>query len=238
MKYSLNPHIFVFGKTINKPKISISFLSYLLRGKQNILIDTVPDRAAEAYIQDIESVLPVSQIDALILNHSEEDHSGALQAVLDRHPNLPVYCTPATKERLQEKYPSADFRVVQHGESLTLGDYTFQFIHTPGLHWPDNMVTWLASEGILFSNDLFGQYLAEETPVDEGYTKEAILKGAEPYLKRFLHRLRLKIRPSSPISPPCRSRQSQPAMVSSCRTNGRLSVNFMFQRCSNKYFVS
>ena len=76
MKYSLNPHIFVFGKTINKPKISISFLSYLLRGKQNILIDTVPDRAAEAYIQDIESVLPVSQIDALILNHSEEDHSG------------------------------------------------------------------------------------------------------------------------------------------------------------------
>ena len=65
MKYSLNPHIFVFGKTINKPKISISFLSYLLRGKQNILIDTVPDRAAEAYIQDIESVLPVSQIDAL-----------------------------------------------------------------------------------------------------------------------------------------------------------------------------
>lgn len=86
MKYSLNPHIFVFGKTIKKPKISISFLSYLLRGKQNILIDTVPDKAADAYIQDIESVLPVSQIDALILNHSEEDHSGALQAVLDRHP--------------------------------------------------------------------------------------------------------------------------------------------------------
>lgn len=103
---------------------------------------------------------------------------------MDRHPNLPVYCTPATKERLQEKYPSADFRVVQHGESLTLGDYTFQFIHTPGLHWPDNMVTWLASEGILFSNDLFGQYLAEETPVDEGYTKEAILKGAEPYFEK------------------------------------------------------
>lgn len=122
------------------------FLSYLLRGKQNILIDTVPDKAADAYIQDIESVLPVSRIDALILNHSEEDHSGALQAVLDRHPQLPIYCTPATKERLQPTYPDADFRVVQHGESLTLGDYTFQFIHTPGLHWPDNMVTWLASE--------------------------------------------------------------------------------------------
>ena len=184
MKYSLNPHIFVFGKTIKKPKISISFLSYLLRGKQNILIDTVPDKAADAYIQDIESVLPVSQIDALILNHSEEDHSGALQAVLDRHPQLPIYCTPATKERLQPTYPEADFRVVQHGESLTLGDYTFQFIHTPGLHWPDNMVTWLASEKILFSNDLFGQYLAEESPVDAGYSKEAILKGTEPYFER------------------------------------------------------
>lgn len=228
MKYSLNPHIFVFGKTINKPKISISFLSYLLRGKQNILIDTVPDRAAEAYIQDIESVLPVSQIDALILNHSEEDHSGALQAVLDRHPQLPIYCTPATKERLQPTYPEADFRVVQHGESLTLGDYTFQFIHTPGLHWPDNMVTWLASEKILFSNDLFGQYLAEEPPVDAGSSKEAILKGAEPYLNGSLPRPLKAIKPSSPISPLCLSRQQQPAMASSCRVNGRLSGISMY----------
>lgn len=46
------------------------------------------------------------------------------------------------------------------------------------------MVTWLASEKILFSNDLFGQYLAEEPPVDAGYSKEAILKGAEPYFER------------------------------------------------------
>lgn len=89
MKYSLNPHIFVFGKTIKKPKISISFLSYLLRGKQNILIDTVPDKAADAYIQDIESVLPVSQIDALILNHSEEDHSEACRPSWTVIPSCP-----------------------------------------------------------------------------------------------------------------------------------------------------
>lgn len=100
MKYSLNPHIFVFGKTINKPKISISFLSYLLRGKQNILIDTVPDRAAEAYIQDIESVLPVSQIDALILNHSEEDHSGACRPSWTVTPTCPY-----TARRLRKNAP-------------------------------------------------------------------------------------------------------------------------------------
>ena len=115
MKYSLNPHIFVFGKTINKPKISISFLSYLLRGKQNILIDTVPDRAAEAYIQDIESVLPVSQIDALILNHSEEDHSGALQAVLDRHPNLPY-----TARRLRKNASRKNIRQLISASSSTV----------------------------------------------------------------------------------------------------------------------
>ena len=105
MKYSLNPHIFVFGKTIKKPKISISFLSYLLRGKQNILIDTVPDKAADAYIQDIESVLPVSQIDALILNHSEEDHSGALQAVLDRH--RPAWRKPDVRRLYLPVHPYA-----------------------------------------------------------------------------------------------------------------------------------
>lgn len=184
MKYQLNPHIFVFGKTINKPKISISFLSYLLLGDKNVLIDTVPDKAAEVYIKDIESVLPVSKIDALILNHSEEDHSGALQAVLDNNMEIPIYCTAATKERLQPRYPDADFRAVADGSSLTLGDYTFTFIHTPGLHWPDNMVTWLEAEKILFSNDLFGQYLADEPPVDAGWSKEDVMKGVEPYFER------------------------------------------------------
>ena len=184
MKYQLNSHIHVFGKAIRTPKISITFLSYLLLGKQNILIDTVPYKAAEAYMKELESVLPLDKIDGIILNHSEEDHSGALGAVLEKTGTIPIYCTAASRERIGDRYPDADFRSVADGNSLTLGDYTFRFIHTPGLHWPDNMVTWLESEKILFSNDLFGQYLAEDPPMEGALSDEEILAGSRPYFEK------------------------------------------------------
>lgn len=184
MKYQLNPHIYIFGKAIRTPKISITFLSYLLLGKQNILIDTVPYKAAEAYMKDLESVLPLTKLDGIILNHSEEDHSGALGAVLEKAGDVPIYCTEAAKDRIGDRYPGADFRPVADGSSLTLGDYTFRFIHTPGLHWPDNMVTWLESEGMLFSNDLFGQYLAEDPPVEGSLSDEDILAGSRSYFEK------------------------------------------------------
>lgn len=185
MKYQLNSHIHVFGKAIRTPKISITFLSYLLLGKQNILIDTVPYKAAEAYMKELESVLPLDKIDGILLNHSEEDHSGALGDVLEKTGTIPIYCTEASRDRIGARYPGADFRPVADGSSLTLGDYTFRFIHTPGLHWPDNMVTWLESEHMLFSNDLFGQYLAEDPPVEGGLSDEEILAGSRPYFEKF-----------------------------------------------------
>ena len=108
----------------------------------------------------------------------------AMKAVLEKTGNIPIYCTAASRDRIGERYPGADFRPVADGSSLTLGDYTFRFIHTPGLHWPDNMVTWLESDKILFSNDLFGQYLAEDPPVEGGLSDEEILAGSRPYFEK------------------------------------------------------
>ena len=121
MKYQLNPHIYIFGKAIRTPKISITFLSYLLLGKQNILIDTVPYKAAEAYMKDLESVLPLTKLDGIILNHSEEDHSGALGAVLEKAGDVPIYCTEAAKDRIGDRYPGADFRPVAEAAASPWG---------------------------------------------------------------------------------------------------------------------
>lgn len=184
MHYKLSEHCTVIGKVIKKPERSFSFLAYLLKGAKNVLIDTVPERSGDRFIEELTEQLPITSIDALILNHSENDHSGALGMLLSQKPDLPVYCTPACKIRLTAEYPQANFIPVQHGSSLKLGDYSFHFIHTPGLHWDDNMVTFLEEDSIIFSNDLFGQYLGDEPPVDKNFAEEEILNGTASYFEK------------------------------------------------------
>lgn len=174
----------VLGKVIQKPQIQISFLSYLLQGTKNVLIDTVPQKAAETWMRELSEALDGKPIDALILNHSEEDHSGALELVLKQFPGIPIYCTPACKERMKSLYPNACFVCVEHGSSLAVGHFSFRFLHTPGLHWDDNMVTLFENERTLFSNDLFGQYIGNETLVDKTLSAEELIAGAERYFEK------------------------------------------------------
>ena len=134
--------------------------------------------------EEIISVIGEKPLDAIILNHSEEDHSGALPGILLQYPGTPVYCSPACRKRLSEKLPEADFRTVKTGETVTFGTNHFTFYETPGLHWDDNMVTFWDNNGVLFSNDLFGQYAAAEPPTDRNYPADTLLAAAEHYYEK------------------------------------------------------
>ncbi len=184
MYYSISKMCTVLGKVIQKPDRSFSFLAYLLQGEKNVLIDTVPEKAGENFITELKQLIPLSQLDAIILNHSEEDHSGALGLLLAERGDIPIYCTSACKQRLLSRYPKANFIEAAPLSTLEIGTFQFRFIHTPGLHWDDNMVTYFENEKILFSNDLFGQYLGCEPPFDKDYTKDSILQGAKTYFDK------------------------------------------------------
>ena len=184
MYYSISKTTAVLGKVIQKPTRSFSFLSYLLRGEKNVLIDTVPEKAGAVFLSELKQLLPIQQLDAIILNHSEEDHSGALGLVLEENPKLPVYCTQACMKRLLTRYPNTNFVVVENLSSLNIGEFHFLFVHTPGLHWDDNMVTYFENDKTLFSNDLFGQYLGCEPPYDENYSLTQVLQGAGSYYEQ------------------------------------------------------
>lgn len=184
MRYKLTDTCTIIGKVIQNQDRCFSFLSYLLKGEKNVLIDTVPERVAEVFLTELEECLPLESLDALILNHSEEDHSGAIGLLLTRVPKIPIYCTSACIARLQGTYPAAHFIAVENQSSLQIGTYHFHFTHTPGLHWNDNMVTYLVEEHILFSNDLFGQYLGAVPPMDKAFTPEAVLEGARTYFDK------------------------------------------------------
>lgn len=181
MKYLISNQCRAIGKTIIKPDKEFSFLAYLIIGKKNILIDTLPERSAPMLMEELVDAIGEKPLDAIIMNHSEGDHSGALPAVLQKNPHTPIYCTENCRNRLSAVLPAADYHIVHTGDTIEIGEHRFSFTETPGLHWDDNMVTFWEAPKILFSNDLFGQYAAAEPPIDRDYPSDRLTEAAKEY---------------------------------------------------------
>ena len=184
MVHQITENIFAIGKTIIKPDKQFSFIAYLIIGKVNVLIDTLPLQLAKMLRQEIKKLLGNDKLDVLILNHSEEDHSGALSEIRKEYPEMIVYCTEECQERLSKQLDGSVCHLVESGFEVTLGENAFRFSKTPGLHWNDNMVTFLEKEKILFSNDLFGQLAACEPPVDSEYEEAYFMQALSDYYAR------------------------------------------------------
>lgn len=152
-----------------------TYNAYLVRGSEKtVLIDTVDPPMANELLEQLKEV---PQIDYVISLHAEQDHSGTIPQVLERHPNARLITTPKAKGMLMDllQIPEAFFTPVEDGETLSLGDRTLTFIHTPWVHWPETMVAYLEEEGILFSCDFFGSHIATTDlyVTDEGRVYEA-----------------------------------------------------------------
>ncbi len=138
-----------------------SYNSYLIRdGGQTALIDTV-DPAKRAVL--VENLRGVERLDYLIAHHAEQDHSGLIPMVLEMYPAAKLICSPKAKGMLMDHVGVSEDRIktVADGETLALGGLTLEFIHTPWVHWPETMVTFLRNSGILFSCDFFGSHVAQ-----------------------------------------------------------------------------
>jgi flavorubredoxin len=154
-----------------------SYNSYLIKGSEKTaLIDTV-DPPMEQVLQNHLNELGVKAIDYLVAHHAEQDHSGSIPRVLERYPKAKVICTPKCKGMLIDLLLISEdrFITVEDKETISLGDRTLEFVHTPWVHWPETMVTYLKEERILFSCDFFGSHLATTDlyVADEGQVYEA-----------------------------------------------------------------
>ncbi|MHA1417213.1 MAG: FprA family A-type flavoprotein [Candidatus Heimdallarchaeaceae archaeon] len=152
-----------------------SYNAYLIKGKEKTaLIDSVDPPMTEKLLEQLSSI---SQIDYIISHHSEQDHSGAIPAVLELFPSATVVTTEKGKDMLTNHLliPEEQFKVVEDGEEISLGDKTLRFIHTPWVHWPETMVSYLVEDKILFSCDFFGSHIATTDlyVTDEGLVYEA-----------------------------------------------------------------
>jgi len=139
--------------------------AYLVEEEKTVLIDTVWMPHAKEFISNLESEINLSKIDFIVVNHGEIDHSGALPALMEKIPNVPIYCTASAIKSLTGQYhhPEWNFNIVKTGDSIDVGNgKSLVFVEMKMLHWPDSMATYLTGDNILFSNDAFGQHLAVE----------------------------------------------------------------------------
>ncbi len=152
-----------------------TYNAYLVEGSEKTaLLDTVDPPMAEELMAQLDSV---SKIDLIISHHAEQDHSGTIPRVLDRFPDAKVIATPKAKGMLIDllRIPENKFVTVTDHETLSLGDKTLEFIHTPWVHWPETMVTYLKEDRILFSCDFYGSHIATTDlfVIDQGRVYEA-----------------------------------------------------------------
>lgn len=154
----------------------VSYNSYLVVDEKIALIDTVEGGFEEEYIANIEAAIADRNIDYLVVNHMEPDHSSLTAYVLERYPDLKIIANAKTVPMLKGYYgvPEERVIVVAEGGTVSLGSCTLSFHMIPMVHWPETMVTWLAEEGTLFSGDAFGTFGAvQDDIVDTEGTFEA-----------------------------------------------------------------
>lgn len=141
-----------------------TYNSYLIEEEKTVLVDTVWAPFAEEFVENLSGEVDLQQIDCIVVNHGEVDHSGALPALMERIPDTPIYCSANAVKSLKGQYHQDwDFHVVKTGDAIDVGNgKQLVFVEMKMLHWPDSMATYLTGDEILFSNDAFGQHLATD----------------------------------------------------------------------------
>lgn len=164
-----------------------SYNSYLIRDKKTVLIDTVWKPFAGEFVQNLKKEIDLNEIDYIVINHGEIDHSGALPELMREIPDTPIYCTANAVKSLKGHYHRDwNFVEVKTGDTLDIGESKLIFIEARMLHWPDSMFTYMTGENILFSNDAFGQHYASEQLFNDQVSQDELYYEAMKYYANIL----------------------------------------------------
>ena len=152
----------LFDELIPLPE-GTSYNAYLVKGqKKAALIDTVDPTKEDDLLDNLDD-LEIEHLDYIVVNHAEQDHSGAIPLMLELYPKAKIVTNEKCKNMLIEHLLIKEDRIitVSNNDTLSLGGKTLRFIFAPWVHWPETMLTYLEEDKILFSCDLFGAHLAE-----------------------------------------------------------------------------
>lgn len=166
----ITPHVFWVGGSDRRLELfenmfplpnGVAYNSYLIMDEKTVLVDTVDRSISQLYIENITHVLGGRELDYLIVNHMEPDHCANIEEIARRYPNVKLVGNKKTFQFMEQFYEmdmASNYLEVKDGEELSFGSTTLRFYTAPMVHWPEVMVTYDISRGILFSADAFGSF--------------------------------------------------------------------------------
>ena len=153
----------------------MAYNSYIIFDDKIAVMDSVDARKTDEWLENIADALGDKKPDYLVIDHVEPDHSGSIMALVEKYPDIKLVGNAKTFQMLSQFFDDVSFDerkvVVKEGDELSLGTHTLTFIMAAMVHWPEVMVTFDKSEGILFSADAFGKFGTIDT--DEDWACEA-----------------------------------------------------------------
>ena len=149
-------------ENIYKLNSGMNYNSYFLDCGATVLIDTVEKDFGDLFIENIDHCLSGRTLDYVIIHHMEPDHSATLALVLDKYSEAKIIVNAKTLQFISQFFPGRDYSaravVVKDGDETDLGTHKFKFVFAPMVHWPEVMMSFDETDGILFSADAFGSY--------------------------------------------------------------------------------
>ena len=165
-----------------------SYNAFLAIDDKVTLFDTVKRGFKNDLIDNIRQIIEPAEIDYLIVNHVEMDHSGLISEIADLVQPEKIICSEMGKKNLlahfhQEEWP---YEAVKTGDTVSLGKRSVQFIETRMLHWPDSMFSYIPEDRLLISSDAFGQHLASSERFDDQVDLSMLLGHAAKYYANII----------------------------------------------------
>ncbi len=185
---------------VMETKYGTTYNSYFIDAEKKAIIETSKEKFWNTYLSKIKQVVDPKEIDYIILNHTEPDHSGNLGKILELAPKAKVVGSRLAINYLQDFLGKEfEYIIAKDGDTLSLGNKTLRFISAPNLHWPDSMYTYLEDDKLLFTCDSFGCHYCHHKMFDDQvgdfddafkYYFDVILKPFSKFMLKAIDKIR------------------------------------------------
>lgn len=156
-----NDHRLALFENIHPIPRGVSYNAYLLLDEKNVLFDTVDWSACRQLLENMDHLLGGKPLDYLVINHMEPDHGASIEEILLRNPDVKIVSTEKAFMLMRQfgfDVDSHELIEVHEGDTMTFGKHTVTFVFAPMVHWPEAMVTFDVTNGVLFAVDAFGSF--------------------------------------------------------------------------------
>lgn len=138
----------------------VSYNSYLLLDEKTVLFDTVDWSICRQLLENVKGLLGERTLDYMVINHMEPDHAACIEEIILRYPNVQIVCTEKASLFMRQFGFQIDGKLIEvkEGDTMSFGKHNVVFVSAPMIHWPEAMVTYDTTNGVLFSADAFGSF--------------------------------------------------------------------------------